>query len=94
MIRIWTLENKRNEAYSYDKNSNRTGITENGKNREYKYYKNAANGNTARVMYDEKWWYIYDANGNRTARALNATQNNNEVTLDKNGEYWEYEWDY
>lgn len=30
MIRIWTLENHRGENYVYDKNSNRTGITENG----------------------------------------------------------------
>ena len=94
MIRIWTLENKRNEVYSYDKNSNRLTLTENGKNRNYTYYKNSAEGNTACVMYDGKWWYTYDANGNRTARATNAVHNNNEVTLDKTGEYWEYTWDY
>ena len=94
MIRIWTLDDKRNEAYGYDKNSNRTSLTENGKIRNYNYYKNAAEGNTARVMYDGKWWYTYDANGNRTARASNAVHNNNEVKLDKTCEYWEYTWDY
>ncbi len=94
MIRIWTLENKRNEEYDYDRNSNRKIITENGKNRSYTYYKNDKNGNTARVMFDGKWWYSYDANGNRTARARTATRNENTVTIDKNGEYWEYTWDY
>ena len=94
MIRIWTLENERNEAYSYDGNSNRVSLTENGKNRNYIYYKNAADGNTARVMSDGKWWYTYDANRNRTARARTATQKDNTVTLNKNFEYWEYTWDY
>ncbi|BDC93219.1 hypothetical protein TRBR_13160 [Treponema bryantii] len=94
MIRIWTLDDKRNEAYGYDKNSNRLTLTENGNVRTYQYYKNEAEGNTARVMYDGKWWYTYDANGNRTARARTAIRNENEVTLDKNCEYWEYEWDY
>ena len=45
-------------------------------------------------MYDGKWWYTYDANGNRTARARNAEHNGNVVNIDKSGEYWEYEWDY
>ena len=94
MIRIWTLDDKRNEAYAYDKNSNRFTLTENGNTQKYQYYKNEKNGNTARVMSDGKWWYTYDANGNRTARASNAVHNNNEVTLDKTGEYWEYTWDY
>ena len=94
MIRIWTVTNHRDENYTYDKNSNRTSLTENGKSRNYLYYKNAIGGNTARVMYDGKWWYTYDKNGNRTARASNATHNNNKVTLDKTGEYWEYTWDY
>ena len=94
MIRIWTLENERNENYDYDRNSNRKIITENGKNRSYTYYKNDKNGNTARVMSDGKWYYTYDANGNRTARAVKAENENNKVTLDKTGEYWEYTWDY
>ena len=45
-------------------------------------------------MYDGKWWYTYDANGNRTARARNADHNGNVVNIDKSDEYWEYEWDY
>ena len=45
-------------------------------------------------MSDGKWWYTYDDNGNRTARAAKAENENNKVTLDKNGEYWEYTWDY
>ena len=45
-------------------------------------------------MHDGKWWYTYDKNGNRTARARNAEHNGNEVTIDKNEEYWEYKWDY
>ncbi len=94
MIRIWTVTNHRDENYTYDKNSNRTSLTENGNNRSYTYYKNSAGGNTARVMYDGKWWYTYDKNGNRTARASNAIHNNNKVTLDKTCEYWEYTWDY
>ncbi len=94
MIRIWTLDDKRNEAYSYDKNSNRISLTENEKVRDYQYYKNAINGNSARVMYDGKWWYTYDANGNRTARARTATRNENTISIEKNGEYWEYTWDY
>ena len=45
-------------------------------------------------MYDGKWWYTYDANGNRMARARNAEHNGNVVNIDKSDEYWEYEWDY
>ncbi len=94
MIRIWTVNNTRDEDYTYDKNSNRTSLTKDGQTEEYLYYKNTSGGNTARVMYDGKWWYTYDKNGNRTARASNAVYNKNKLTVDTNSEYWEYEWDY
>ena len=94
MIRIWTIENSKDEFYRYDKNSNRITLETYTTKNDYAYYKNADNGNTARVMYDGKWWYTYDANGNRTARAMNADHNGNVVNIDKSGEYWEYEWDY
>lgn len=94
MIRIWTIEDSKNEFYEYDKNSNRISLETYTTKNDYAYYKNADNGNTARVMYDGKWWYTYDANGNRTARAMNADHNGNVVNIDKSGEYWEYEWDY
>ena len=94
MIRIWTIENSKDEFYRYDKNSNRITLETYASKNDYAYYKNADNGNTARVMYDGKWWYTYDANGNRTARARNADHNGNVVNIDKSGEYWEYEWDY
>ena len=94
MIRIWTIENSKDEFYRYDKNSNRITLETYTTKNDYAYYKNADNGNTARVMYDGKWWYTYDANGNRTARARNAEHNGNDVNIDKSDEYWEYEWDY
>lgn len=94
MIRIWTIEDSKNEFYEYDKNSNRISLETYTTKNDYAYYKNSNNGNTARVMYDGKWWYTYDANGNRTARARNAEHNGNVVNIDKSGEYWEYEWDY
>ena len=94
MIRIWTIENSKDEFYKYDKNSNRITLETYTTKNDYAYYKNADNGNTARVMYDGKWWYTYDANGNRTARARNAEHNGNDVNIDKSDEYWEYEWDY
>ncbi len=94
MIRIWTIEDSKNEFYEYDKNSNRITLETYASKNDYAYYKNSNNGNTARVMYDGKWWYTYDANGNRTARARNAEHNGNVVNIDKSGEYWEYEWDY
>ena len=94
MIRIWTIENSKDEFYKYDKNSNRISLETYTTKNDYAYYKNADNGNTARVMYDGKWWYTYDANGNRTARARNAGHNGNVVNIDKSDEYWEYEWDY
>ena len=94
MIRIWTIENSKDEFYKYDKNSNRITLETYTTKNDYAYYKNSNNGNTARVMYDGKWWYTYDANGNRTARAMNAEHNGNVVNIDKSDEYWEYEWDY
>ena len=94
MIRIWTIENSKDEFYKYDKNSNRITLETYTTKNDYAYYKNADNGNTARVMYDGKWWYTYDANGNRTARARKADHNGNVVNIDKSDEYWEYEWDY
>ena len=94
MIRIWTIENSKDEFYKYDKNSNRITLETYTTKNDYAYYKNVDNGNTARVMYDGKWWYTYDANGNRTARARNAEHNGNVVNIDKSDEYWEYEWDY
>ncbi len=94
MIRIWTIEDSKNEFYEYDKNSNRITLETYASKNDYAYYKNSNNGNTARVMYDGKWWYTYDANGNRTARAMNAEHNGNVVNIDKSDEYWEYEWDY
>lgn len=60
----------------------------------YLYYKNKAGGNTARVMHDGKWWYKYDANGNRTIKAAAAQHEGNTVTINTTTEYWEYEWDY
>ena len=94
MIRIWTLENERNEAYKYDGNSNRKIITENGKNRSYTYYKNDKNGNTARVMSDGKWYYTYDDNGNRTAKGYKQNSDNDKVVIDETRENWKYTWDY
>ncbi|SEQ92650.1 RHS repeat-associated core domain-containing protein, partial [Treponema bryantii] len=94
MIRIWTLENERNEAYKYDGNSNRKIITENGKNRSYTYYKNDKNCNTARVMSDGKWYYTYDDNGNRTAKGYKQNSDNDKVVIDETRENWEYTWDY
>ena len=94
LLRIWTLEESRTEAYEYDYNSNRKSLSENDNDYKYLYYTNAKGGNTARVMYDGKWWYTYDDNGNRTSRALNAIQNNNNVTIDVNKEYWTYTWDF
>ena len=94
MIRIWTVQDIRDEDYTYDKNSNRTSLTKDGQIVKYLYYSNANKGNTARVMYDGKWWYAYDKNGNRTARASRAELKNDKVTLDKTCEYWEYAWDY
>ena len=94
MIRIWTLENKRNENYDYDRNSNRKIITENGKNRSYTYYKNDKNGNTAHVMFDGKWYYTYDDNGNRTAKGYKQKSDNDKVVIDETRENWKYTWDY
>ena len=94
MIRIWTLENERNEAYTYDINSNCKIITENGKNRSYTYYKNDKNGNTARVMSDGKWYYTYDDNGNRTAKGYKQNSDNDKVVIDETRENWKYTWDY
>ena len=45
-------------------------------------------------MHDGKWWYKYDANGNRTIKAAAAQHEGNTVTINTTTEYWEYEWDY
>ena len=89
LLRIWTLENTLTEEYSYDGNSNRISLTENGSGFSYEYYKNTQGGNTAKVKYDGKWYYTYDANGNRTSRAKALISG----VADKNKEYWTYEWD-
>ena len=89
LLRIWTLENTLAEEYSYDGNSNRIRKAENGSGFSYEYYKNKQGGNTAKVKYDGKWYYTYDANGNRTSRAKALISG----VADKNKEYWTYEWD-
>ena len=89
LLRIWTLANTLAEEYSYDGNSNRIGKAENGTASSYEYYKNTQGGNTAKVKYDGKWYYTYDANGNRTEKAKALISG----VVDKNKEYWTYEWD-
>ena len=93
LLRIWILEESRIEDYEYDGNSNRKKIVTNRIDYSYQYYKNMNGDNTERVMYDGKWWYTYDDNGNRTARATNAVQNYNSVNIDETKEYWLYTWD-
>ena len=90
LLRIWTLENTLTEEYSYDGNSNRVYLTENGNGFSYEYYKNTNGGNTAKVRYDGKWYYTYDANGNRTSKAKKLEADG---TTNKTLEYWTYEWD-
>ncbi|MBE6361706.1 MAG: RHS repeat protein, partial [Treponema bryantii] len=90
LLRIWTLEDTLQEEYSYDGNSNRISLAENGSGFSYEYYKNTNGGNTAKVKFDGKWYYTYDANGNRTEKAKKLESNG---TINKEQEYWTYEWD-
>jgi len=95
LLRIWTLEDTLQEEYSYDGNSNRIRLVENGnlssyEYYNYEYYNKTKGGNTAKVRYDGKWYYTYDSNGNRTEKAKKLESNG---TINKEQEYWTYEWD-
>ena len=86
LLRVWTLSSNLAETYGYDKAGNRvsltTGDTGGSSSYAYTYYKNTEGGNSTRVLYDGRWYYTYDANGNRTARGKAATVRGNNVTTD------------
>jgi RHS repeat-associated protein len=97
LLRVWTLSSNLAETYGYDKAGNRvslsTGDTGENSSYAYTYYANTQGGNSTRVLYDGRWYYTYDANGNRTARGKAASVSGNNVTIDTTAEYWTYAWD-
>jgi uncharacterized protein RhaS with RHS repeats len=97
MLRVWTLSSNLAETYGYDTAGNRVSLTTwdtgGSSSYTYTYYANTNNGNSTRVLYDGRWYYTYDANGNRTARGKSATVSGNNVVIDTTAEYWTYTWD-
>jgi len=78
--------------YEYDGVGNR--------NSEYIYeggsvqtYLNTMYTHTNRLKYNDRYAYIYDANGNLIQKGTNYTINGDQVTIHARGEWWEYEYD-
>ena len=97
LLRVWTLSSNLAETYGYDTAGNRvsltTGDTGGSSSYAYTYYANTQGGNSTRVLYDGRWYYTYDANGNRTTRGKVAAVSGNNVVIDTTAEYWTYTWD-